>query len=228
MELPEFLPGSTMIAEERWHDLLWSAVPHRVVSSKPAELITYVANGTVATRASNRGMPGTESLNRDQRKLLTLRSRQARVAEVYEAPDKLFIRRPDRWSTTILGWDPVTGEFRGWYVNFELPTQTTSSGIVSMDLVLDLWVDPDRSWHWKDEDDFRTVLEDGTLDRSVAGHIEAEAADVLTELRTGTGAFNGRWLDFHPDPDWAVPELPERYAWASSAWTFPPGPRLSA
>lgn len=227
MELPEFVHGSTVVFEERWHGLLWSAVPHRVVSSGPTELITFVHDGTIATRASNRGMPGTEALTRDERKLRTLRTRQARVAEVRETPDKLFIHRPDRWSTVNLGWDPTTGDFRGWYVNFELPMQLTPSGIASMDLVVDIWVNPDRTWQWKDRDDFQQLLNDGTLDRSVAGHVEAEAVDLLRELKNVSGPFAQHWLDFRPAPDWSMPKLPDEFGWAGAAWAFPPGPRVA-
>lgn len=42
-----------------------------------------------------------------------------------------------------------------------------------MDLVLDIWVNPDRSWEWKDRVDYRELLEDGTLDPGISAPVDA-------------------------------------------------------
>jgi hypothetical protein len=227
VELPVWEPGVTIVAEERWHGMLWSAVPQRVVRSTPTELATYVPTGAVATRASNRGLPSTEGLSLDQRKLLALRTRESRVVEVAEAPDKIFITRPERWSRTILGWDQGTGAFRGWYVNFELPVAMTSTGLASMDLVLDLWVNPDRTWVWKDRDEYLSVLADRTLDPAVRDHLELETGQVLEELKSGVGPFADTWMGFRSRDDWPTPMLPSSHAWGGEAWSLPMGERLS-
>lgn len=225
MPLPVFDAGTTITAEERWQDLLWSAVPHRVISSEPDELVSYVPTGAIATRASNRGLPGTQNLTRDERKLLALRTRNVRVVEVPEAPDKLFICRPGRWSRVILGWDHDTGAFRGWYVNFELPAEPTPTGTATMDLVVDLWVNPDRTWHWKDREDFRSVLDDHTLDPGIQEQIDAETDQLLGELQSRSGPFADHWLDFRPEPGWSTPTLPASHAWQGEQWSLRGGPR---
>ncbi len=50
------------------------------------------------------------------------------------------------------------GEFRSWYVNLEEPgtrwDDGVAAGIDTIDYDLDIVVAPDRSWHWKDEDEF--------------------------------------------------------------------------
>lgn len=225
--LPVYEIGSTMTVEERWHDLLWSAVPHRVIASTPTELVTYVPAGTIATRASNRGLPGTENLTRDERKQLSLRTRQARVVEVPEAPHKLFIHRPDRWSRTSLGWDHRTGELVSWYINFELPAAVTRTGIATMDLVADIWVNPDRTWEWKDREDFLALLDDRTLESEIRAHVETEAAEVIMELSNRTGPFADHWLEFQPDRRWPAPQLPPSHAWRGTEWSLPVGPPRS-
>jgi len=214
-----------MVAEERWHGYLWSAVPHRVVSSTGSQLVTYLPTGAVSVLATNRDMPGTEDLTRDERKLLALKTCQARAVEHPEAPDKLSFYQPGRWSRTNLGWDAATGAFLGWYVNFELPPQPTAVGIVSKDLVLDLWVDADRTWRWKDEDDYLRALADGVLDPSIRPELDAEAVRVLEELATRTGPFAAAWTTFRPEPTWPIPCLPSDYGWKGGQWTLPPGER---
>lgn len=199
-------------------------MPHRVISSTPTELVTYLPTGGIATRASNRGLPGTEELTRDQRKLRALRTREAHVVEVAEAPDRLFIYRLDRWARVSLGWDRATGAFTSWYVNFELPATPTPTGIASMDLVLDIWINPDRTWEWKDGDDFQSVLDDQTLDSEIQDRINTETIQLLHELQTRSGPFADHWLKFRSDPEWSTPNLPPSHAWRGRAWSFEPGP----
>lgn len=50
--LPVFEPGSVIVVEERWRGRLWSAEPHRVISSDPARLLTEVPAGTVGLVAT--------------------------------------------------------------------------------------------------------------------------------------------------------------------------------
>lgn len=217
-----------MVAEERWHGLLWSAVPQIVVSSSATELVTYLPTGTISVLASNRGMLGTADLTRDERKMLALKTCEARAIEHVESPDKLYLYRPGRWSRTNLGWAPGTHGFLGWYVNFERPPIPTPSGIASKDLVLDLWVDADRTWHWKDRDDYARALDDGILDPAIRGAIDEEASRVLRELDARTGPFTESWCSFVPDPAWSTPQLPSAYSWSGEEWTLPPGQRAQA
>lgn len=224
--LPVFDTGATITAVERWHGLLWSAVPSRVIRSTPTQLVSYVPAGTVGTYATNRGLPETAGLDRDQRKLLAMKTCNAVVAERPETPDKLNIYRLDRWARVNLGWDAATGAFLGWYVNFELPPVATPTGLASKDLVLDMWVDPDRKWRWKDADDFRCALHDHILDPGVEAPIHAEAEVLLDEISSGTGPFGDDWIDFHADPDWNRPQLSGGYIWGGSEWTLPAGDRL--
>lgn len=227
VKLPVVDVGTTVVAEDRWHDLLWAAVPQRAVRSSADELITYLPTGAVATRASSRGLSGTSELTRDERKLLALRTRQARVVETREAPDKLFFYRADRWSRVNLGWDHNSGRFLGWYVNFEFPAQPTPTGVHTMDLVLDIWVNPDRSWEWKDRSDYLEVLNDGTLHPGIDTDLRAETTRVLEEISAGIGPFAERWLTFRPGSGWACPTLPPPFAWGGAGWSLPAGPRLN-
>jgi hypothetical protein len=228
MELPVFPPGATIVAEERWHDLLWSAVPQRVVQSSATELVSYLPTGTVAVHATNRGLPCAQGLTRDERKLLALKTREVWAGESAEAPDKLYIYRPDRWSRMNLGWDRSTSAFLGWYVNFELPSQPTAGGIVSKDLVLDIWVAPDRSWSWKDRGDYQQAIADGILDPTIRDAIDGEVERVLDEIHSQSGPFSDSWISFRPDSNWAVPQLPPELRWGGSSWTLPVGPRLKS
>ena len=111
--------------------------------------------------------------------------------------------------------DPLSGgrmdsEFRQWYVNLEDPPVVWRDGdLVGVDTVdhdLDVVAEPDRSWRWKDEDEFAAHLEHPDVywvDDPVAVRKEGERLVKLIEA--GEFPFDGTGTDFRPDPDWTVP-----------------------
>ncbi len=99
------------------------------------------------------------------------------------------------------------GEFAGWYVNLESEKRKVGSRIDTVDWHLDLWISPDRTVTWKDEDEAAEAVRQGLL---LPEHLELA-------YRTGhdiIGRFDswldeiGDWRDFRPEPDWCVPVLP--------------------
>lgn len=222
--LPTFVVGSDVVFEERWRGRLWTAVPHRVIASDSTRLVGWVPLGTRSVYATNRGLPEAAGLSRDERKLLALKTGRAVAVEFAEEPAKLCIYRRARWSRVILGWG-VGGEFLGWYVDFELPVQATTTGLASKDLVLDLWVDPDGAWHWKDRDDLERATAHGLLPAEARAALHTEADQILSELEGRRGPFGDEYRSFVPAADWDVPVLPPSHQWGGSDWTLPPGPR---
>jgi hypothetical protein len=111
-------------------------------------------------------------------------------------------------------WEPVSGEFRGWYGNLE-ETQVrwddgATAGIDTVDQALDLWVHPDGTWVWKDLDEFtaRTGIALYWNESEAAGI--REVADRLADLAVSrTFPFDGTWTDFRPDADWPLIDLPD-------------------
>ena len=93
------------------------------------------------------------------------------------------------------------GAFAYWYVNFEQPLRRTPVGFDTFDEKLDLIVQPDGSYGWKDEDELEQAAALGLLD---AGAVRAEAKRVLDEWPFPTG-----WEDWRPDPSWPIPQLPD-------------------
>lgn len=210
--------GDSIVVEERWHGLPWSAEPHRVVTSNADELVTWMPTGTVAVRASNRGWPGTEQLSREQRKLAALADRRVQPIETVEAPDKLYWWRPGRWSRINLGWRPDTGDFMGWYVNFEQPIVATSTGIWGKDLVLDLLITPDGTPTTKDQADFEEAIDRGIVPGELRTTFADETDRVIAELAEQRGPFAFAAVSFRPDPAWLHPLLPASHAIAGEFW----------
>jgi predicted RNA-binding protein associated with RNAse of E/G family len=221
--LPLYSPGIDVVVEERWHGILWAAVPHRVIQSTPDMMIGWVPAGTLAVHATNRGLPEAEGLTRDQRKMLALKTLTARASEFAETPSKLAIFRPDRWSRINLGFDPLNGHFLGWYVDFELPLEPTPTGLATKDLVLDMWINPDRTWEWKDQEDLELAVAEGIFPPRYRAELDQEAERILTELDERRPPFTEDFSRFQPNPAWATPVLPRTHAWSGDAWSLRSG-----
>jgi hypothetical protein len=107
---------------------------------------------------------------------------------------------------------PPAWEFLGWYVNLERPGERWAGGVDVRDHALDVWVEPDRTWRWKDEDEFaERVGHPEYWTAAEAEGIRAEGERVITMVETGVSPFDGALTDFHPDPDWPPTLLPPHW-----------------
>lgn len=220
---PTFEPGSPIVVTEEWRERLWSASPHRVIESGPNGLVTFQPAGATSVISSNKDMTYTEGMTRPERKLAALQTLRAKPRPVRETPTKLYFYKPDSWARINLGWDPSDAHFMGWYINFELPARRTPEGLVSKDLLLDIYVNPDHSWEWKDKHEFTVAIDRQILDPELGEIFEMEAERVLAQISAGEGAFDPRWQAFRACPDWTTPVLPPHYSEDGSAWNRLPG-----
>jgi hypothetical protein len=122
------------------------------------------------------------------------------VETSWEGEGVLMLRSPAPGHALWLFWHP-DGSFRGWYVNLE-DWWRTEHGVDAYDHQLDIWVLPDGSWHWKDEDDLAEAVGAGIFTPAEAAAIRAEGERVLAEWPFPTG-----WEDWQPDLAWPVPQL---------------------
>jgi hypothetical protein len=107
-------------------------------------------------------------------------------------------------------WFFHEGGFLGWYVNLEAVLARHPDGIDVVDHHLDLVVEPDRTWRWKDEDTFADCIgRPGFWTTAEAAAIRAEGERVAARADAGTFPFDGTWKDFRPDPAWPLPSLPQ-------------------
>jgi predicted RNA-binding protein associated with RNAse of E/G family len=95
------------------------------------------------------------------------------------------------------------GEFQGWYGNLEAPYTRWDGGVDTVDHALDLWFEPDRTWRWKDEDEFAAVTgHPGSWSVEQAAEIRAEGERLVKLAEAGEFPFDGTWCDLRPDPAW--------------------------
>ena len=139
-------------------------------------------------------------------------ARIARLARHSWTGSDVMIWMPEHKPYSVF-WFWSDGMFSGWHANLEEPyvrwADRGCAGVDTADQALDVIVRPDRSWRWKDEDEFRART----------GHplywTEAQAAQIrvtgdgLVKLaEAGEFPFDGTWCGFRPDASWTIPALP--------------------
>ena len=98
--------------------------------------------------------------------------------------------------------------FRGWYVNLQQPVARVGIGYDTADHVLDLWVDPDGSWRWKDEQEMAEAVRIGRFRADEAAAIRRAGESVIPLIETRQPPFDGSLAGWRPDPAWPLPIIP--------------------
>jgi len=172
------------------------ATPHVVVEDSGELVALYVPVGTLGKVAVWDGSPIRGQADREW----ALRD------HVWDSYRVLRLLRWGDAHSLELFWKEETGDFAGWYVNLQEPLRRTPLGFDTDDLVLDIWVDPDGGWQWKDEDELEEAVRLGRFTADQAAAIRAEGDRVVEKRPWPTG-----WEGWQPDPDWPTPELPSNW-----------------
>jgi hypothetical protein len=85
-------------------------------------------------------------------------------------------------------------------------------GIVTFDRSLDIVIDPDRRWRWKDEDHFEHIQRFGWISAQHAAELRSVGLEVIADVEAGRPPFDDAWIDFAPDLAWPSPELPDDWS----------------
>ncbi|MEV5966669.1 DUF402 domain-containing protein [Kribbella sp. NPDC051952] len=129
--------------------------------------------------------------------------------DVWRGTGILKVLPPEKpWSVWHF-WDD-DGSFRGWYVNLETPhvRDTEARRTSTVDHVLDLWIQPDRTIEWKDEDELEGAVTAGRFTAAEAKAIIADAHAAIRDIEAWTSPFADGWKDWTPPPHWHIPVAP--------------------
>ncbi|MFG1602443.1 DUF402 domain-containing protein [Actinoplanes sp. NPDC049265] len=213
-----YAPGQVVLHRNTRRDRIAFARPVRVVSDTERGLLVWLAQHTpvmyeVAPDGRGaRGRPFTEWVTLPY---------EHRLGE-WQGPGILMFFPPEADHSVWWFWT-AAGVFDGWYVNLEeRVTRWADGDLAGIDVVdqdLDVVVRPDRTWEWKDEDEFTERL--GLPEHYwVADEqaVRAEGRRVIKIIEAGEFPFDGSWTDFVPDPSWGLPEVP-------AGWDRAPDPR---
>ena len=131
--------------------------------------------------------------------------------------DTLRLMYPGRGYSVWLSWNEAGSQrsFRSYYVNMEEPFRRTSIGFDTNDHQLDIVVQPDLTWSWKDEDIFEEFARIRIYSQPFAEHVRREASKAVDLIEAEQPPFRDGWEEWTPDPSWTVPELAQDWEDAS-------------
>jgi hypothetical protein len=116
-------------------------------------------------------------------------------------------------------------EFSRYFVNLEEPCRRTPIGFDTQDHTLDIVVQPDLTWNWRDEAELEAHVGEGFFTRELAESIRAEGTRVIDEISRQQHPCLS-WPDWVPNPEWTIPHLSDRSAttpatfWEQRAWAY--------
>jgi len=174
-----------------------SALPIRVVVDAGAAVVLHLVAGSEIAWPTMGGRP-TRVVPLEKRYLGAWGAEQ----RTWEGAGLTIVAREGA-SYAVWVFTHDDGPFRGWYINLEQPWTRTERGFDTRDHTLDIVIDPDGSWRWKDEDELEAAVLQGHHLREEADAIRAEGERVLAEWPLPTG-----WEDWRPPADWEAAPLP--------------------
>jgi len=200
-----FTPGRVVLHRHfTGNGVVWAPMV-RVVSDDERGLRLWLAPGAPLVRevsengARPRDMPFAE----------WIRVPKMMESVVYNGPTILKLIPPAAAHAVWWLFRPG-GEFAAWYVNLEEPAvrwdDGGAAGVDVTDQDLDIWVWPDRTWEWKDDDELAERMDfPDHYWVPDAEAVWAEGRRVIPMIEAGEFPFDGTWCDFRPDPSWTWP-----------------------
>jgi hypothetical protein len=179
-----------------WPRRVFSAIPTTVVERTASRVVLWIATNTPVRRPPGARLPIAE-----------LAQQRWAFEEARWYGGRLMISEVGASHSIYVTWGK-DGELVGWYVNLEDPWRESPFGFDTTDHLLDVWIDPDRSWRWKDEDELAEAVEIGLFTRAKADAIRAEGERAIERIEAWSSPFDEGWETWRPDPDWPLPELP--------------------
>jgi hypothetical protein len=196
---PGWREDDPILLREIFRGRLWTARPATVAAVRDDVIAVYLAPGTlfkVPAVASRDGI--LECLDQDWE----LRDYEWTLGR------SLHLMRPGVAHAIHLWWLPPDWRFGGWYINLQEPIRPTRLGFDFMDHLLDVVIEPDLSWRWKDEEELAEAVRLGLLTPQGADAIRAEGERVIAQLEARQSPFCDGWEHWQPNPAWPIPELP--------------------
>jgi hypothetical protein len=192
--------------------------PVRVVSDSADQLCVFIAAGSRYKAGPK--LRAAEKL-REQRDFLP--------PDDYEwRHDTLRLMRPGECHSVWLFWEGSGSgrRFTKYFVNLEEPFRRTAVGVDTQDHTLDIVVQPDLTWSWRDDAELDSHVRHGFYSASLAAAARAEGRRAVRAISDGTHPCLDGWTDWRPDPAWRRPELPAGWDtvpltyWERRAWAY--------
>lgn len=200
--------GDHIVPEMKGNGLPFRVFPATVVSDSADLLAFYIRANTLYLRlvtADEHDLPRIIDVDEIHRmpKRLVRRSFGERHRLVVATPSEAYAVDTN-W--TEPGWNHVE-----WYVNMQTPFVRTALGFRTTDQVLDIVVQPDRSWKLKDVDEMAASVVSGRLTSHEGATVRGEAERVIRDIEAWQWPFNAKYEEWRPPQEWTIPTIPAEW-----------------
>ena len=121
----------------------------------------------------------------------------------------LVFLEPRKYYAVSCVWDHETDHFACYYIDYQLPYQRSHCGFDTLDLDLDMVIDPHLNWRWKDEDAYLEGIREGGIHEEWVQRIEHSKQEVLDKIQKRHYPLDGSWMHWRPEAAWQPPRLAE-------------------
>ena len=203
--------GESCVLRGIVNNQVWLAQSVIVVKDEPQETVLLLLPGAKCAFPAgyvswrNKDIPGETRWQEARHADIALREVEWQTNRI------LIFLEPEKYYSCFLFWDQQTDQFGCYYINFQLPYRRSHCGFDTLDLDLDIVIDPQYNWKWKDVDEYQAgIQEGGILDEWVQG-IQRSQAEVLDRITRHRYPLDGSWYHWRPDASWLPPTLPDRW-----------------
>jgi hypothetical protein len=183
-------PGEVVAWRQAWRGREYLSIPVRVVEDGGDVLAVYWAEGTRYVFGPH-GWPFDNEHPWSQ-------------PGTWRGHGVLALMKPGDGYSIWHFWKGEERRFAGWYVNMQEPFRRDGLSYLTQDQELDIWIEPDGTSRWKDEQELEDWVPRGRFTREEVAEIRRVGEQLLADWPFPTG-----WEDWRPDPSWPVPELPD-------------------
>ena len=202
-----FQPGDHVLYQGVYENRVWHAQSMVVVKDTAEETALAVYPGMEC--AAPRGyVNGRQTWNRWKDYLA---ARWDMQPYTWHTNRFLVLLYPKKYYSINLMWNHAENRFLCYYINFQLPFQRTKPGFQTLDLEIDLVINPDYSWHWKDEEEYKEGIELKVIRPEWVDNIETAKQEILEKLKQIQYPLNKDWINWIPDSEWTLPRLPSNW-----------------
>lgn len=200
-----FQPGEPVLLRYRRNYPAEGVVPVTIVEDTGGRIMFYTAEGTpIKVRHTAEGAPLGRTIPFAERERMPVVLGDA----VWHTANLLTITESGRASSVGLFWAAIDWRFLGYYPNLQAPLRRTLLGFDTADFLLDITIEPDLSWQWKDEDEFTIAQEMGIFTPEQAAAIRAEGERIIADVEARRPPFDGSYERWRPEPSWTQPTMP--------------------
>ena len=199
--------GDVIVWRGIYRNRVWHAQTVIVVKDTPEEMCVTLLPGTECV-APEGYLDGKDSAKRRW----SFKDKDWKLENYAWRTNRLLILlEPDTYYSTMFFWRADSNDFLLYYINFQLPFQRSHCGIDTLDLDLDLIINPDFSFRWKDEDDYQKAIDHEVIMPEWTQEIEIAKKEIFNKLEKRQYPYDGSWLNWMPDPHWLPPKLPKNW-----------------